>query len=46
MEIQLNDPPPQETLEELIYENELTFGPLMKSDSPVLVYPIKCTLER
>ncbi|KAM9501486.1 zona pellucida sperm-binding protein 3-like [Clarias gariepinus] len=36
----------KETPEELIYENELTFRPLTKSESARLVYHIKCVSER
>ncbi|XP_060774745.1 zona pellucida glycoprotein 3f, tandem duplicate 2 [Neoarius graeffei] len=36
----------RETPEKLIYENELTFRLLSKSNSSVIVYPIKCVAER
>ncbi|KAG7329887.1 hypothetical protein KOW79_006109 [Hemibagrus wyckioides] len=36
----------KKTFDELIYENELTFRPLIKSNTGQLVYPIKCASRR
>ncbi|XP_027004358.1 zona pellucida glycoprotein 3f, tandem duplicate 2 [Tachysurus fulvidraco] len=36
----------KKTPDELIYENELTFRPLIKSNTGQLVYPIRCVSKR